>query len=131
MTQKTPLELGARERQIAETVQRLSEASVSDVRANLADPPSYSAVRTMLGLLVEKQWLRFRRDGKRYLYRPTVSREKAQRNALQRILDTFFNGAAGDAAAALLDMSDGELTNDQLSRLEKIIENTREKKPDA
>ena len=71
---KTPLELGKRERQIIETVQRLGEASVSDVRGNLDDPPSYSAVRTMLGLLVEKGWLKFRPDGKRYLYRTAMSR---------------------------------------------------------
>ena len=69
---KTPLELGKRERQIIETVQRLGEASVADVRKNLDDAPSYSAVRTMLGLLVEKGWLKFRQDGKRYLYRTAM-----------------------------------------------------------
>ena len=63
---KTPLELGRRERQIVETVVKLGEASVADVRKNLVDAPSYSAVRAMLGLLVEKKWLKFRQDGKRY-----------------------------------------------------------------
>ena len=59
---KTPLELGRRERQLVETVTKLGEASVSDVLENLANPPSYSSVRAMLGLLVEKKWLKFRRS---------------------------------------------------------------------
>ena len=64
VNKKTPLELGKRERQIVETVTKLGEASVTSVRTNLADPPSYSAVRAMLNVLVEKKWLKFRRDGK-------------------------------------------------------------------
>jgi BlaI family transcriptional regulator, penicillinase repressor len=122
---KTPLELGKRERQIIETVQRLGEASVSDVRGNLDDPPSYSAVRTMLGLLVEKGWLKFRPDGKRYLYRTAMSRERSQRTALERLLGTFFGGSAGDAMAALLDISAHELSEEQLSHLREMIDAAR------
>lgn len=125
MAKKTPLELGGRERQIVETVQRLGEASVTEVRRNLADPPSYSAVRTMLGLLVEKGWLKYRRDGKRYLYRPATSREKSRQTALRRLLGTFFDGSAGDAVAALLDMSSGELDNEELDRLIAMIQKAR------
>lgn len=125
MSNKTPLELGRRERQIVETVQRLGEASVAEVRAQLADPPSYSAVRTMLGLLVEKGWLKSRRDGKRYLYRSAVSREKSQRTALKRLLGTFFGGSAGAAAAALLDMSAKNLSDEELDRLIEMIQKAR------
>ncbi len=125
MAGKTPLELGRRERQLIETVQRLGEASVSQVRANLVDPPSYSAVRTMLGLLVEKGWLKYRRDGKRYLYRSAMSRERSQRTALRRLLGTFFDGSAGDAVAALLDISAGEISEEQWNRLAQRIDEAR------
>lgn len=121
MTRKTPLELGKRERQLVETVHRLGEASVADVLDNLADPPSYSAVRAMLGLLVEKGWLKFRREGKRYLYRPTASREKSQRSALKRMLGTFFGGSASDAVVALLDMSAGEMSDEDFERMVELI----------
>ncbi|HLA85495.1 MAG TPA: BlaI/MecI/CopY family transcriptional regulator, partial [Thermoguttaceae bacterium] len=90
--------------------------------------PSYSAVRTMLGLLVEKGWLKHRRDGIRYVYRPALSREKARRTALRRLLGTFFDGAANDAIAALVDMSAGDLSDDQVGRLIEIIKNARTKK---
>ena len=125
MSTKTPLELGKRERQLIETVQRLGESSVAEVRANLADAPSYSAVRTMLGLLVDKGWLKYRRDGKRYLYRSAMSRERSQRTALRRLLDTFFGGSAGDAVAALLDISAGDMSDEQWNRLTQLIEKAR------
>lgn len=122
---KTPLELGRRERQIVETVVKLGEASVSDVRSNLVDPPSYSAVRAMLGLLVEKKWLKYRQDGKRYLYRPAAGREKSQKRAVSRLLETFFAGSRTDALAALLDSSATEMTDDEYQRMLKMIEQAR------
>ena len=96
---KTPLELGRRERQIVETVVKLGEASVADVRNHLVDPPSYSAVRAMLVVLVEKKWLKYRQDGKRYLYRPAAGREKSQKRAVSRLLETFFAGSPTDRSS--------------------------------
>ena len=122
---KTPLELGRRERQIVETVVKLGEASVADVRKNLVDAPSYSAVRAMLGLLVEKKWLKFRQDGKRYLYRPAAGKEKSQKKAISRLLDTFFAGSRTDALAALLDSSASEMTDGEYQRMSKMIEQAR------
>ena len=125
MAEKTPLELGQRERQLLETVQRLGEGSVAQIRANLANPPSYSAVRTMLGLLVEKGWLKHRRDGKRYLYRAAMSRERSQRTALKRLLATLFGGATDDAVAALLDVSASQMTDQQWDRITQLIDAAR------
>ena len=126
--QKTPLELGKRERQIVETVIKLEEASVSEVRKNLAEPPSYSAVRAMLGLLVDKKWLKYRRDGKRYLYRPARSLEKSRRTAINRLVDTFFGGSASDTFAALLDSSAQNLSDDELKRMMDMIKLARKEK---
>ena len=119
---KSPLELGKRERQIVESIYRLGEASVADVLRELDDPPTYSAVRAMLNVLVEKRILRHRRDGKRYLYRPSVPREKARRTALGNLLNTFFGGDTLDAVAALLDLSAKQLSQDDLARMKSLIE---------
>ncbi len=124
---KTPLELGRRERQIVETVVKLGEASVSEVRENLADPPSYSAVRAMLGLLVEKKWLKFRQDGKRYLYRPAKNQQKTRKNAVSRMLETFFGGSMSDALAAMLD-GKSKLTEVEYQRMKAMIDAAREEK---
>ncbi len=125
---KTPLELGKRERQIVETVVRLGEASVAEVLAQLENPPSYSAVRAMLGFLVDKKWLKFRRDGKRYLYRSAADKEKSRRTAVVRMLETFFAGSPTDVLASLLDASAAEITDEEFKRMSEMIELARKER---
>ena len=122
MTESSPLELGKRERQIVETLYRFGEASVAQVRAALADPPSYSAVRGMLNLLAEKGIVRFRQDGKRYLYRPAVPKHKTGRSALRNLVRIFFADQPADAVAALVDGWAGRLSPDDLSRIRQLID---------
>lgn len=119
-------DLGRRERQIMDVVYQLGEGSVGEVREGLADPPSYSAVRTMIRLLESKGFLTHRRDGTRYVYRPTQSKEKARRSALRHMLKTFFSGNPTDAVAAILDVSAGDLTEEDLKRIERMIDEARE-----
>lgn len=121
MAPQTHLDLGRRERQIVEAVYRLGRASVSDVLAQLPDPPSYSAVRAMLGKLTHKGYLHQQQDGPRYLYSPAVSREKARRTALLNLLDTFFNGSAEQAAVALLQMADTKVPPAVIDRLAERV----------
>jgi predicted transcriptional regulator len=117
--------LGARERQILDAIYRLGEASVAEVLANLSDPPSYSAVRTMIRALEKKKLLRHRQIGTKYVYRPTHSLESASRSALAHVLQTFFGGSATDAVAAILDTSASTMTDGDLQRLEQLIDQAR------
>ena len=114
-------DLGRRERQIMDIVYRLGRASVSDVRAQLPDPPSYSAVRGMLNLLEEKEHLTHEQDGLRYIYKPTAARSQLRRSALRHLVQTFFDGSPTSAVAALLEMADGELSAADRVRLAKLI----------
>jgi predicted transcriptional regulator len=118
-----PMELGKRERQIMEAVYRLGRATVAEVRADLPDAPSYSAVRGMLRFLEEKGQLRHVQDGIRYIYLPTVAPSKARKSALQRLVHTFFGGSAQEAVAALLE--DTKLQKDDLDRLQDLIDHAR------
>lgn len=108
-----------------DAVHRLGEGSVAEVREQLADPPSYSSVRTMLRLLEEKGFLQHRRVGVKYVYRPTESPQRAQRLALKHLLQTFFGGSAGDAVAAVLDLSGDDISPDELDRLARLIDEAR------
>ncbi|MCP4711016.1 MAG: BlaI/MecI/CopY family transcriptional regulator [Planctomycetes bacterium] len=122
MASKKPIiVLSRRERQIMDIVYRRGEASVSEVLGDLDEAPSYSAVRAFLRILEEKGHLKHKKEGPRYIYMPTRSREKASRTALKRILQTFFDGSVEEAVAALLDVSDMELTEEQLADLAKVI----------
>lgn len=104
---------------------RLGEATAAEVMDNLPDPPSYSAVRALLRILEEKQHLKHRQEGPRYVYRPTVPLEKAKQSALQHMLTTFFEGSVSDAMAALLDLSRDDLSEAELQYLERLIEEAR------
>jgi BlaI family penicillinase repressor len=123
MTQKSShLQVGRRERQIVETLYRLGEASVAHVRAELADPPSYSGVRAMLNLLVGKGLVATRQEGKRLIYRATASKQKVGSSALKSLVRNFFGSAPVDAVAALLDGSAGRLSADDLRRARELID---------
>ena len=114
-------QLGRRERQIVDVVYRLGRASVAEVRAELPDPPSYSAVRGMLNLLEDKGHLRHVQEGLRYVYEPVVTTEHASRSALEHVVDTFFGGSAADAAAALFKLNDRKLTRDEAQTLARLV----------
>jgi predicted transcriptional regulator len=117
--------LGARERQILDLIFHLGEASVSDVLGQMADPPSYSSVRTMIRLLESKGFLKHRVEGTRYVYRPTQSLETASKSALLHVLKTFFRGSASDALAAILNVSSDKLTEEDLAQMKQLIEKAR------
>lgn len=110
-----------------DAVYRLGEASVAEVRSALADPPSYSAVRTMIRLLESKGHLEHRRDGVRYVYRPAHPPEAARASALRHLMQTFFAGSAAAAVEAILDPSVARLSDDDLARLERIIQQARDR----
>ena len=118
-------DLSRRERQIMDSIYRRGKATAAEVLSDLPEPPSYSAVRTMLRLLEDKGHLVHEQDGPRYVYVPTVARENARLSALQHLVSTFFNGSAEQAMAALLEISDADLSDEQLERLQQMIENAR------
>jgi BlaI family transcriptional regulator, penicillinase repressor len=118
-------ELGRRERQIMDVIHRLGSASVANVLNALPDPPTYSSVRSMLGLLEQKGYLTHEANGLRYIYRPTVSRVTARRTALRHLVRTFFDGSVPEAAASLLEMSDARLSAADAKRLAELIGKAR------
>jgi BlaI family transcriptional regulator, penicillinase repressor len=122
----SPHRLSRRERQIMEIVYRLGEATAAQIHEHIEDPPSYSAIRALLRILVEKQHLQHRADGPRYVYAPVVSRSKARSAALAGVVENFFEGSAVRAAAALLGSSHGKkLTKIELDELSTLIDNAR------
>jgi BlaI family transcriptional regulator, penicillinase repressor len=101
------------------------EATAAEVEAELPDAPSYSAVRALLRILVDKGALKHRQDGPRYVFSPTENRTKASRSALKSLLHTFFDGSLANAVAAMVDAKDSRLTTEEISRLEDIIKKAR------
>lgn len=116
-----PSPLSRRERQLMDIVYRLGRATALEVRETMTDPPSYSAVRALLRILETKGHLRHEQDGARYVFLPTVPAEDARLGALDQVIDTFFQGSASEAMAALLDSADRRLNRDELNQIAKLI----------
>lgn len=125
MARPKPSDLSRRERQIMSIVYRLGVATAAEVLALLEDPPGYSAVRTHLRILEEKGHLRHEQDGPRYVYLPTLPRDRARIGALRQVLQTFFDGSASQAVAALLDSADRSVTTQELEQLARVVEQAR------
>jgi BlaI family transcriptional regulator, penicillinase repressor len=124
MRAAVPLDLSRRERQIMGVIYRLGRATAAEVMTHLEDPPGYSAVRAHLRVLEEKGHLRHEQDGPRYVFLPTLPRERAREGALRQLVQTFFEGSTSQAMAALLD-ANPKLSRAELDRLSRLIEQAR------
>jgi predicted transcriptional regulator len=125
MQAKSLAELSRRERQIMDIIYRRGEASAAEVLTALPDPPTYSAVRALLRILEAKGRLRHREEGPRYVYLPTQARANAGRQAIHRVMQTFFDGSLEKAMAALLDASTAKVSAEELARLQALIQRSK------
>jgi BlaI family penicillinase repressor len=119
------LHLSRRERQIMDIIYRRGPVTAADVRQALPKPPSYSAVRAMLRVLEAKGHIKHHEDNLRYVYLPTVPRERARHSALEHLIDTFFDGSREQVVARLIDSSVAKLSYEELDRLSKLIEKAK------
>ena len=126
MARKQPPPLSRRERQIMDIIYQRGAATAGEIRAGMADAPSYSTVRTLLRVLKDKGHVQQKSAGPRYVYSPTVSPKKAKRWALERIVTTFFEGSAEAAMATLIDMHSASLSRAELDRLQALIRSAKE-----
>ena len=128
MTDKTEATaLSRRERQVMDILHRRAEATVAEIMAELPDPPTYSAVRSVLRILGEKNLIRYKEDGPRYVYFPAQDTEAAREDVLAHVVRTYFSGSPEQAVTALLRMSDVDMKDDDIQRLRDSIRSARQK----
>ena len=116
------LHLSRRERQVMDILWRTGGAGAAEIQTALPDPPSYSAVRALLAVLVEKGHLLSVADGRRYLYRPTVPRDAVRQQALGRVLSTFFGGSPEALLSTLLSPRERRLQPAEVTRLRRLLD---------
>ena len=127
MTRKAELPaLSRRERQVMDILHRRSGATVAEIMADLPDPPTYSAVRSVLRILEEKKLIRHKEDGPRYVYYPAEATERARDDVLAHVVRTYFEGSPEQAVTALLRMSDVDLDEPEVERLRDAIRRARQ-----
>ena len=119
--------LSRRERQVMDILHRRSEATVAEIMAELPDPPTYSAVRSVLRILGEKNLIRYKENGPRYVYYPAQDTEEARDDVLAHVVRTYFAGSPEKAVTALLRMSDVDIDDADIARLRNTIRRARQK----
>jgi predicted transcriptional regulator len=120
-------DLTRRERQVMDILHRRGESTVAEIMAELPDPPTYSAVRSILRILGEKALIEYREDGPRYVYLPAAPTERAQADMLEHVVRTYFAGSTEQAVTALLRLSDTSMSDSELAGLREKIRNARTK----
>jgi predicted transcriptional regulator len=118
--------LPRREREIFEILCSAGEATAAEVRKRMAEPPSHSAVRTLLARLEERGAVMHRVDEQTYVYRSVPQPAKVRESALRQMVRTFFDGSAASAATALLGMSKA-LNPEEIDALQRAIDEAKER----
>jgi BlaI family transcriptional regulator, penicillinase repressor len=117
--------LSRRERQVMDILFRRGEATAAEVMDDLPDPPTYSSVRSILSILVEKGHVTHREEGLRYVYLPAANTTQMREEALRHVIRTFFNGSTDQVIAAALRISDTKLSERDIERLQERIRKAR------
>lgn len=120
--------LSKRERQIMEIILRKGEASAADVLDELNEPPSYSSVRALLSIMENKGYIEHFREGKRYIYKARVVKDKMKRSMLKNVISTFFEGSAPKAISTILSLSSSDMSEKDYKELKKLIREAEKKK---
>ena len=118
--------LSRRERQVMDILHRRGEATVAEIMDDLPDPPTYSAVRSVLRILGEKKMILFKEEGPRYIYYPARATEATREDALAHVVTTYFAGSPEQAVTALLRMSDVDMKDEEIDRLRERIRRARQ-----
>ena len=114
-------QLSRREREVMDIVHEAGTVTAAQIRERMAEPPTYSAVRSVLRILVNKGHLVSEEDGARYLYSPTVPASRARLSAMQHVVKTFFGGSVEGAVATLLELEETRLSPEERARIEALI----------
>jgi BlaI family transcriptional regulator, penicillinase repressor len=117
--------LSRRERQVMDILFRRGKATVVEVMAELPDPPTYSAVRSILKILADKGHVINRAEGLRYVYLPAKDAGHFRDEALKHVIRTFFDGSTDQAIAAVLRLSDGKLSAESIAELREHLRKAR------
>ncbi len=109
------------EHEVMEVLWRESPLGAAEV-AERVDPArgwSDRTVKTMLSRLLAKGVLAYEEDGRRFLYRPTVSRDDYAARESRRLLDRMFGGRLTPLVAHLAERE--VLTPRDIEEIEALL----------
>ena len=118
--------LSRRERQVMDITHELGGATAAQIRERMSDPPTDSAVRSVLRILLQKGHLEKEYDGPRFVYSPRIPARAARRSAMRHVLRTFFGGSVEGAVATLIALENHPLDPNERERIMGMIDKASE-----
>ena len=114
-------QLGDLQAAIMDVLWQRGEAAVSEVHGDLEAERGLAptTIATMLNKMEAKGVVVHRRDGRRFLYRPTVSRAEVRRSMVGELTRRLFDGRPSALVAHLLD--EQGLDADEVRSLEALL----------
>ncbi len=114
--------LSRRERQIMKIVFEAGGATVNEIRSRMTDAPTPMAIRRLLAILVDKGFLRSKKNGREKVYVAKQQKASAGSKALREVIDTFFNGSLTQALATHLAHPRQKLSSSDVEDLAALID---------
>ena len=97
--------------------------TAEEIRADLDEDWTEATVRTFLTRLVSKKAAAATRDGRRFLYRPLVSRADYVHAESKTLIDRLFGGQVSPFFAHFSRRE--KLTEDDIKELERLVEDLK------
>ena len=118
------LALGRLERQVLDETWQRGEVSVRDIYVCFGEKTAYTTLMTTLDRLFRKRLLNRRKDGRAFLYAPTVSREEFEHGIREDVIDGLLGGGAEAIEPVLACIVDtvSEHDREMLDELDRLVQ---------
>lgn len=122
MARKRSPHLTDAELRLMEVLWEKGPSTVSEVAERVVSPAplAYSTVLTTLRILEKKGFVKHTKEGRAFVYKPVVARERAQSKALTQLLRRFFGNSPELLMLNLVENK--KITAEELERLRKRLE---------
>jgi len=113
------------EHSVMEVLWEQSPLTAQDVSERVASRRDWSAntVKTLLGRLLAKNVIAHEADGRRYLYRPLVTREDYVEGESRRLIDRLFGGKLTPLVAHLAERD--ALSAQDIAEIEALLKDLK------
>ena len=120
MPPKQSVTLTEAELRIMEVLWRKGSGTVQQVLDWLPSPLAYNSVLTTIRILERKGRVKHVKDGRAFIYEPTIGREEATRSEIRHLVSRFFRNS--HEALLLNILQDDEIDPSQLKRLRAMLD---------
>jgi len=107
-----------------EVIWARGSATVSEVVEALEGKDAYTTILTLMRILKVKGYLSSRKEGRAFVFVPTVDRNTADRKAVHQLLSKFFGGSPSELVLSFL--REEELTAEQLETIKRKISESKD-----